>query len=375
MHGRHPREVRRKANLVEATIVKTIDEVGLDERGWNSLVACSDTNSVFQTHQWTRSWWTAFATQYEPVFVRVSDASEVVGVAPLVMKRDGTRKRVIRFLGDGRADYCDFLTGADKPNVLAEILGALFRRGWDVVELNNIPAHSRTLQIVREISGAHGYRTLAEDQFVCPTLLIEGHEAQARKIHNKPSLRRRENFLNRNGRLVCRHLTGISDIEPFLDQFFDQHVARWMSSKSPSLFLDGRNRTFYRGLAASLAAEGWVVFSIVEFNNQPIAFHYGFDYGGTVTWYKPSFDVGHASWSPGLVLVRQLIGYALEQKRRELDFTVGDEPFKTRFTNSTRKTVSIRVYQNPLQFVLDSSTRWASRVLTHFSGGYPLWER
>lgn len=360
---------------MEASVVKTLDEVGLDERGWNSLVACSDTNSVFQTHQWTRSWWTTFAAQYEPVFVRVSDASEVVGVAPLVIKRDGVRTRVIRFLGDSRADYCDFLTRADKRSVLAEILRTVFRRGWDVLELNNIPAHSRTVQIVREICRADGYRTLAEEQFICPTLLIEGHEDQAREIYNKPSLRRRENFLRRNGRLVCRHLTAIGDIEPYLDRFFDQHVARWKNSRSPSLFTDERNRTFYRELTPILAAEGWVVFSIVEFNDCPIAFHYGFDYGGTMIWYKPSFDVLHASRSPGLVMVRQLIGYALEQKRRELDFTIGDEAFKARFTNSTRKTVSIRVYKNLLRFILDSSMRWASRTMANFSGGYTPWGR
>ena len=354
---------------MEASVVKTLDEVGLDERDWNRLVACSDTNSVFQTHQWTRSWWTTFSAQYELVLVRVSNASEVVGLAPLVMKRDGSRKRVIRFLGDGRADYCDFLTRDDKRDVLAAIFRTVFRARWDVMELNNIPAHSRTLQIVREICSTDGYRMLAEDQFVCPTLLIEGFEDQARAILNKPSLRRRENYLRRNGRLVCRHLTMKNDIEPYLDRFFDQHVARWNNSRSPSLFLDERNRAFYRELTATLAGKGWVVFSDVEFNDCPIAFHYGFDYGGTMTWYKPSFDVVHASRSPGLVLVRHLIGYALEQKRRELDFTVGDEAFKARFTNSRRKTVSIRVYHNPLRFVLDSSTRWAANIVKNFSSG------
>jgi CelD/BcsL family acetyltransferase involved in cellulose biosynthesis len=112
---------------VEARVVRTLDEVGLDEQGWNRLAACSDTNSVFQTYQWTRSWWTTFSDQYEPVFVRVSDGSEIVGVAPLVMKRDALRRRVIRFLGDNRADYCDFLMGVDKGNVLAPMATGLSR--------------------------------------------------------------------------------------------------------------------------------------------------------------------------------------------------------------------------------------------------------
>ena len=106
-----------------------------------------------------------------------------------------------------------------------------------------------------------------------------------------------------------------------------------------------------------MADKGWLLFSMVEFNDQPIAFHYGFDYNDTVLWYKPSFDVEHASHSPGLVLLRYLIGYAIDQKRHELDFTIGDEPFKSRFTNSKRKTVSLKVFRNPGRFFLERSDR------------------
>ena len=40
-------------------------------------------------------------------------------------------------------------------------------------------------------------------------------------------------------------------------------------------------------------------------------------------------------------MVRHLIGRAVDLGKRELDFTTGDEPFKRRFTNTTRKTVEI----------------------------------
>lgn len=343
---------------MRARIVSAFDQIGLDERGWNELTARSDTNTVFQTHEWALSWWEAFGDQYEPFFVTVSDAAGIAGVAPLVVERGLSRERVIRFLGDGRADYCDVLAASGKREVKAAIFDALFAsKRWDVIELNNVPAQSTTVEIVGAICDRAGYRVLMDDHFVCPTLLIQGHEETAWKIFNKPGLRRRQNYFERSGRLVCRHLTSMVEIEPYLDQFFSQHVARWHGSKSPSLFTDERNRLFYRELTANLTSKGWILFSVVEFDDRPIAFHYGFDYNAAVLWYKPSFDVTYAARSPGLVLVRQLIGYAIEQKRRELDFTVGDEPFKSRFTNSRRKTVRIRIFRNSGRFLFARGKR------------------
>jgi CelD/BcsL family acetyltransferase involved in cellulose biosynthesis len=76
-----------------------------------------------------------------------------------------------------------------------------------------------------------------------------------------------------------------------------------------------------------------------------------------VIWYKPSFDITHAAHSPGLVLMRHLIDYAVGHDRRELDFTVGDEPFKRRFTNLTRKTVSLLVFRDSSRYLLEATRR------------------
>jgi CelD/BcsL family acetyltransferase involved in cellulose biosynthesis len=349
---------------VEAKIVSSLCEVGLDERGWNDLLATSQTNSVFQTHQWTRSWLTVFGDQCVPRFVTVSDESGTVGLAPLILGLGVSGERVIRFLGDNRADYCDFLTSTSKPQATIQLFEAILcDQSWDLIVLRNIPAHSLSARIASAICRHAGCYVLTSRQFVCPTLLIRGREEEARKILNKPSLRRREQYFRRAGHLLCRHLGAISEIEPHLDPFFAQHITRWTGSNTPSLFLDVRNRVFFRELAARLAPSGSLLFSVVQFDDKVIAYHYGFDYNGTVLWYKPSFDVTHARGSPGLVLLRQLIGYAIEQGRDELDFTIGDEPFKRRFTNSARATVQIRIYRSLGRFALGYCRRLLSSAV------------
>ena len=359
--GTHPSSASRP-QFLRAKVAATLEQTGLDEARWNALAVESCTNSVFQTHEWTRNWWKAYGSSFEPLFVAVSDRSGVAGVAPLVIDRCVPHERVVRFLGSGRADYCDFIGAGDNVAVVGAMFDAIREvGGWDVIELNNIQAQSPTVEIVRDAAQRLGYRVCIDDQFLCPTLLIDGHEQAAQQIFNKPSLRRPLNYFQRSGRLVARDFTTAAEVEPYLDAFFSQHIARWQATPSPSLFLDERNRAFYRQLTVDLAARGWLLFSVVELDGRPIAFHYGFDYNGSVVWYKPSFDPAQAAGSPGLVMVRHLIGYAIDHKRRELDFTVGDEPFKRRFTNATRKTVEIRIFRDPVRFMLERSRR---RVMT-----------
>lgn len=353
--------------MIQTRFFQSIHTVGLDRESWNALVTGSETNTVFQTHQWVSSWEKVFGDYCEPWFISVADPARVVGVAPLMVKKGLLGERRVMFFGEGKADYSDFLTAGDRQKVLEAICNALFtaRERWDVIELNSIPAESSTVALVQGISHRAGYRTLVRDLYQSPTLRIRGHEDEALKIFNKAGLRRRENYFHRNGHLTYKTLTGV-DVMPYLDRFFAQHVARWAGSGSPSLFLKERNRTFYREIAVAMADNRHLLLSIIEFDGEPLAMHYGFDYNGRVLWYKPSFDRAQAKHSPGLVLLRHLIGYALDHEREEFDFTIGDEPFKSRFSNHLRTTVSLQIFQDPVRYYYALSKQKLSAAKKRF---------
>jgi CelD/BcsL family acetyltransferase involved in cellulose biosynthesis/predicted ATP-grasp superfamily ATP-dependent carboligase len=352
---------RRAASIVSSglrvAVADSPEARELCEHEWNALAAQNETNSVFQTHQWARSWWSSFRDQHQSKLITVRDADGLVGLVPLVLNQS-TREGVVNFLGDARADYCDVLARRDKSAILKPVIDMLREDDcWNVIELNNIPAASQTVSVVKELCERNGFFAVAGTHYPCPALVIAGHEAQAAAIMNKESLRRKENALRRTGVLTFRDFTLAADIEPLLDAFFDQHIARWSPSATPSLFEHPRNRDFYRKLTREMAPAGWLAFSVVEFDGAPIAFHYGFDYNGSLLWYKPSFDPSIAARSPGMVLVRHLIRSAVEKGRRELDFTVGDEPFKKRFTNVVRQTANIHIYRDRTRYLYERSKR------------------
>jgi CelD/BcsL family acetyltransferase involved in cellulose biosynthesis len=122
---------------------------------------------------------------------------------------------------------------------------------------------------------------------------------------------------------------------PRLESFFDQHVARWAATPYPSLFLDTAQRRFYEALTRSAGPNSWLRFTEVGWNDTPIAFHFGFSYGGTYMWYKPSFAIELAKHSPGEVLMRSLLLAAFEEGTDVFDLGLGAESFKERFATHT----------------------------------------
>lgn len=334
-------------------IVSSIECVGLDAHEWNALTLKSPTRTIFQTYQWLWSWEKTFKDQCEPLYIVLdsSDGSGIQAVAPLMITEEFWGQRVIKFLGDGKADYCDLLYVDGRLDLLEKLFDHLFavRERWECIQLNSIPAESPTIGGIQQLCRRYGCRLLQRELYPSPTMLIKGREEWAWKLFNKYSLRRRQNYFQRQGRLTFKTVRGL-EVMPYLDGFFAQHIARWANSGSPSLFLDEKNRLFYQELARALCGTDWLVLSIVELDGRPLAMHVGFDYEGKLLWYKPSFDPAYAKHSPGLLLLRYLIAYAIERKHEEFDFSIGDEPFKQRFCNHVRTTVQVQVFKDSFTY-------------------------
>ena len=364
-HRRLPSSSTRPALRIR--LASSFADAGIDESVWNDLVARGETDSVFQTHEWATSSWATYSQGRTLLLATASDDSGIRAIAPLVIDKRPGRGRVGLFVGTGRADYSDVLAPAGEAALVEALVNEVLASDqWDSLDLYNIPERSRAISVIEQCSKRGGFPVIVDNAQVCPTLMIEGCEAEAMKILNKPSLRRRRNGFTRTGSLVVRHLTRAEEIEPLLDQFFDQHIRRWADTPSPSLFLKAEHRTFYRTLTQNLSPTNWLLFTVVEHDGVPVAFHYGFDRRGVVTWYKPSFDPQFASRSPGLTLLQYLIEFAVSNRRRELDFSLGDEAFKTRFTNQVRRTVRLRIFRDTLGFNVARTVRGlraaASRV-------------
>ena len=315
--------------------VDTLDSFGrIDPVEWEDLRRRSDTATVFQSYAWNRAWWESFCLDGRRLLlVTAREDGRLVGLAPLMLDaQDDT----IRVVGEEHADYLAFLVDRGTPHVLSRLMSVVSEYLPDVrhAHFPQIPEGSELGRLLADRARDPRGSVLGAGRTPCPGIALTT-QADVERILNKSSLKRHAAALDRKGKLTVDHLHHAGAIVPWLDRFFDQHVQRWAVTPYPSLFLDPRNRGFYRNLAATLSDSGEVLFTVLRVDGHLVAAHFGFVSASSLIWYKPSFDITWFRCSPGEVMLGELVRLGGERGVGLFDFTRGDEAFKARFANVT----------------------------------------
>jgi CelD/BcsL family acetyltransferase involved in cellulose biosynthesis len=324
--------------MPKMTICSDLDAIG--PRDWDSLLENCPDSTVFQSRAWIRNWWNAFADGQRRLHVIAAwEDTRLVGLAPLYrqsQRRLGLPASELRFLGSDQSDYNVFPVWNGSPAIVRLLLTAV----QDSVQSNvaavleEIPQFSTLAVCLREqvVSGTEGLSVTATT--VCPRLRIRDNAAKVAAILKKDSLKRHFKALtNAVGPIEVRHSGDAAEISPLLPELFRQHIERWSATPHPSMFLDPRNQRFYEGLTRDLAASDSLVFTTVSAGGRNVAMHFGLRSRDEFIWYKPTFNVEFQKHAPGEVLLRSLIEYAQREGYASLDFSRGDERFKSRFAS------------------------------------------
>jgi CelD/BcsL family acetyltransferase involved in cellulose biosynthesis len=316
--------------------INAVDDI--DSHQWRQLwVQCSDA-TVFQRREWMRAWTAVFAPASNDVkLITAWDGERLVGLAPLARFPSSNRGGEAEWslLGDDYSDYQTFLAWDDSPRIVEALIDAVDRCLPHAARLalRDVPQFS-TLGMELARRGSRPGSTFVAGEFTaCPTLRIRGNKLGVERVLGKSSLRRSERGLQRLGQLTIEHSTCAADIQSMLPGLFSQHMKRWSDTPHPSLFLNADNQRFYQLVVESMQGESTLLYTSVHLNKRVVAQHFGLQSKESLLWYKPAFDIDFRQHSPGDVLIQSLIRYAREHDCEELDFTRGDETFKSRFAS------------------------------------------
>lgn len=335
--------------------VEQFDEIPLNREQWNNMVKYNHTNTIFQTYEWFESWWRSLGRNNQLVFLIAYDFDQIVGFAPLMIVNNLYSKKSLHFASDKNSDYCDFVINGNYMKTISaflEYLNSCFTQ-WNSMVLQNIPSESITLACLQTICQEKDYNISIKRRIKAPALLIENQHNHALSLINKYSVTRHLKKVIKLGNLEFINLNKRDDIMNYLDMFFDQHIERYRIKNMVSQFINPDNRQLYIDLVNNLNHTDWLLFSVLLLDDRPIAFHFGFNYNNKIIWYKPSFSPSYKAYSPGTLMLKHLVEYAIDTDRSELDFTIGDESFKSRFSNCTRYNQNVVIYRSKiLCFVL-----------------------
>ena len=281
---------------------------------------------VYLTWHWQRAWWETFG-KGDLLLVAAEQDGKVVALAPFY-----SRSGVIYFVGNAHweSDRLDFVGDISDPAVLDGLLETARARvpDFEGFQLEFVPDKSATGGLLEEAGKRLNLscHQLWEDSG--SSLDLAGNPELFLAASNSRKARKRENFFRRTGPFDVCHTSDGQAIHSQLETFFGQHIDRWTAKQSPSDFSNQRICDFYERLTHLAGTTGWLRFSRIDWNEKPIAFHYGFCYRGRYVWNKSSFAIELAERSPGQVLLRQLLIAAAAEGASSFDFGTGGQTFK-----------------------------------------------
>lgn len=308
---------------------------------WNGLAARSFFDNPFLTFEWYEAWLEVFGNQGEVTIVAVRQEGRLIALAPLFLQRDKT----LTFIGYPQNDYAGFIIDRDYPEaaaLLASFVGQL-KGKWKLAVFDQISEQDDSFELLSKEFQNQGLSFRVEPADKCPAMTLEDPEA-ARKMYYKRNITSYVNWLKKEGDFRYNIYTDRDEALSRLDDLFNQHIKRWEGTPTPSYFRNPSMTEFYRRVVEKMHPCGWIHFSSLTLDSHFLALYISLEYGNKLYFYKTCFNLDYAKKSPGQVILRYHLDYALSRGIVELDFARGDEGYKDRFANRVRQSRRLIIY-------------------------------
>jgi CelD/BcsL family acetyltransferase involved in cellulose biosynthesis len=355
--------------LVRVTALTEIPEDADLSAAWNTLVLSMENPEVFFTYQWALAASRGFQRVVSTLLLLVYEFEELVGVAALAI--DPKAPQAAFFLTSSTADYCDIVSApANRREVILAILAEMRKLGLRDLVLANVPANSATLEQLPEVAGSQSYHVISRTAYNCGVVHLGSEDQRQdllRTLTTKSREKRALKRLTSLGSVKVIHVTEPEQIGASLESIVSAQISRFLASDRVSPLVGAERRAFLRQLSRLLSESGWLKISQLEIDGRPVAWNYGFRFGGSWFWYLPTFETEYAEVSPGSCLLRLLVEEAArDTSLRWLDLGLGDEAYKERYANQMRETRYVRVSRGFVRHMLSLGRESVSRAANRF---------
>ena len=293
---------------------------------WEEMLPSCSTNTIFVTPWWQMTWWRRFGEGSQLKMVSVRDDSDVVGIAPLMLK-DG----VLSFIGDKDLfDYLDFLVPRGKEEVFYSVLCEhLMEMDWNTLELTSLPQGSPTLDYLPRLAESKGAAVeVVEDEMTPVASLPPSWDEYLAGLTKKGrhELRRKLRRLERTdhpSQYIC--CNDPDALPACMQDFF-----RLLRASSPDKmeFLTPERERFFVDVALELATRDQFKLYFLEVDGVRVACCICFDYADSYLLYNSGYDPEYSTLSVGLLNKALSLKDAIEEGKRSFNFLKGTERYK-----------------------------------------------
>lgn len=350
-------------------VVEKVSSFSEGLRGqWRKLLKDVDQSTVFMEFDWLKNWWQNFSEWDDELFILLAkEKNQLIGIAPFCTKKHILPfPKILRFVAIEQSDYCNFILKKDwEKKILRAIFSYCRGRSIASIELEHFPQESICYQIIKDLLGKAELKGIDKIQAVAPYLSLQGKGSSVEGISRNVVHQRRH--LTKLGRLEFGLCGDLDEAYNYLKILIDFHVNRRKKKNSDlaisQYFLNRSRRLFYKKILSNFFTKDKVNLVFLSLNGHPIACFFLLIYAKKILGYTMTYNKEFAKYSPGMVLIYELIKYGHDHYFKELDFGYGDEPYKYRWTKTERRLRAVRLFFQTKQLVgwLEKS-KWLGRI-------------
>ena len=326
---------------------------------WDRLAEDAGLSHPFLSHDWVRTWWECFGEGKELFLLLVMEKEKLMAIAPLMLSQEkmyGMRMRRLGFIYNPHTPRCDFLVARDSKQAYWAIWEYLRhnKNVWDVVDLCQMPAESRTLLEIQEYACADQFLTGIWQGEKSPYVPVEMWNVYLDGLNNKhrKKLRNGLKSINKLGQTELEVVSSGEKLEKALEDGFRIEAAAWKGHAGTAIANNPAVRLFYSRLAGRTAKRGWLRLHFLTVGRRRIAFEYSLCYKNKLFLLKPGYDPAYATYSPSRLLIALTLQNASEQGLTEFDMLGSDDGWKLKWTKELRPHSWLFVYPRNLRGVL-----------------------
>ncbi|MFO7951532.1 MAG: GNAT family N-acetyltransferase [Bacillota bacterium] len=296
---------------------------------YNSPGRSLDWPFIFTLPSWLQAWWESFGKEWEPCLHSVWRGERLVGLAPLMRK-----KEVARLIGSADVcDYLDFVTvPGEEEDFFQVLLPALKEGGLKRLELES--QHPGACIFNGLLAADPGSNFLRKLHFSREDLTFElplpgdweeylAHLSKKQRHEVRRKLRRLASESDSYRYRVIEEQEAVKDFLPrFLALFGKNH--------EKANFLTAEREHFFRRVITAAADGGLARFGLLEIDREIAAAVLYFVYRGKVYLYNSGYAPAYRHLSAGLLSKVLCLKESIESGSAVFDFLKGAEVYKSR---------------------------------------------
>ena len=289
----------------------------------------------FQSYNWLSIWHQTAGKKYTLFITCIILEERIQAIFPFGINCETAIKK-LEWLGGSHSDYMSPILRSENDSVLnnfdqlwGEVLAALPR--FDVLSLaKQIPKlgnkNNPFTSIYPSSNSMRSYQSIFSDEW---QLFKNGISKKVLADSNRQRKR-----LSELGELKFNILNPDTDYMEFLECMFSFKQQRYKQMGVKDFLEAKENRDFYINLPAIISSTAKVSCSTLTLDNEIIALHWGVIDCKKFFYLMPAHNtLKWSKYSPGKLLLEDLLEWCNENQFSSFDFTGGEEPYKKIWSN------------------------------------------